>query len=104
MMANPSGSAEKRSSTQESDNKGIGVGYQYVIVYEKQIWPYARNACKNRGGDLASITSIETFKRIVEFLRKEYPGESQFWVGAEKHASGTWKWLSGPDPEIILPW
>lgn len=92
----PKGKEEKRFATQESDIKGMGQSYQYIIINERQIWHYARNACQNRGGDLATITSLTTFNRLLEFLKTAFPDNDYYWVGAEKQdTSSTWKWTSG---------
>jgi hypothetical protein len=89
------GTEEKLFVTQ-SDIKGMGQAYHYLVVNEKQIWHVARSACQNMGGDLATITSLETFNRLLEFLKKSFPNNMHYWVGAEKQdKTSEWTWTSG---------
>ena len=73
----------------------------YALVQEGQPWAQARESCQAMGGDLATMTSISTQRRLMEFVAKRFTRD--FWIGAEGR-QGAWKWVSGEPVSDALKW
>ena len=87
----------------------------YVFVHEKKTWDDARNACKIRGGDLATFPSNEEFDSAITKETRDYAKNAGsgdyrgFWIGGIREPGedykNTWKWLSGePLPHDNKKW
>ncbi|XP_063599614.1 uncharacterized protein LOC134775932 [Penaeus indicus] len=61
-------------------------------------WEAARAGCKERGGDLASLSPPELLEHISRHIDATYPGhiadDYTFWLGGQTVGAG-WKWLNG---------
>ncbi|XP_027227443.2 uncharacterized protein [Penaeus vannamei] len=61
-------------------------------------WEVARAGCKERGGDLVSLSPPELLEHISRYIDATYPGhiadDYTFWVGGQTVGSG-WQWLNG---------
>ncbi|XP_042885628.1 uncharacterized protein LOC122261876 [Penaeus japonicus] len=61
-------------------------------------WEAARKGCRERGGDLVSLTPPELLEVISGHIDFTWPGhiaeDYTFWVGGQKVGSG-WQWLNG---------
>ena len=65
-----------------------GSGFQ--ANHMKMNFSAARNFCLERGGDLASVTSMEESEEIVKVAK------GKMWLGGKRNGqSGTWNWLDG---------
>ena len=65
-----------------------GSGFQ--ANHMKMNFSAARNFCLERGGDLASVTSVEESEDIVKVAK------GKMWLGGKRNGqSGTWNWLDG---------
>ena len=57
---------------------------------EKKNWTEAEEFCKSEEGHLASVTSQEVHKFILEEVGKR---KIKVWIGAtDQESEGTWKW------------
>ena len=64
-----------------------GSGFQ--TNHLKMNFSAARNFCLERGGDLASVTSMEESEEIVKVANR-----GKMWLGGKRNGqSGTWNWL-----------
>ena len=46
--------------------------------------------------DLAKITTVEEQMNLMEYLKKTFPEQQSYWVGAKKFRDdAAWKWASG---------
>jgi hypothetical protein len=70
--------------------------YQVVTTYPGQTWNDARSQAQSLGAgwDLASITTLSENNFIASLLGPGYDRE-EFWIGAERVAGSTFKWVSG---------
>ena len=47
--------------------------------------------------DLAIVRSVEEQKSLMEYLKKTFPEQTHYWIGARKYKDGDapWKWTTG---------
>uniref|UniRef100_A0A3Q2P5Q2 C-type lectin domain-containing protein n=1 Tax=Fundulus heteroclitus TaxID=8078 RepID=A0A3Q2P5Q2_FUNHE len=56
-------------------------------------WNESRDSCKDLGGDLVKIDSIEEQRRVGDLMK--YP-EDMFWIGlTDSQEEGRWLWVDG---------
>jgi hypothetical protein len=56
-------------------------------------WNSAKTFCEKLGGHLATITSVEENKAVLDLLLK---ANKDAWIGAtDKNEEGNWKWVNG---------
>ncbi|MCI9463781.1 MAG: hypothetical protein HFI48_07835 [Lachnospiraceae bacterium] len=73
---------EMRSLLETGDVSSAG--HRYELIVDDVTWKEAYEACKNRGGYLATILSVEELERIEEQIITEGETDTCFWVGANK--------------------
>ncbi|PFX11408.1 C-type lectin domain family 17, member A [Stylophora pistillata] len=64
----------------------------YEFKKEEKTWKDARNACKEKRGDLVSIETVEEWDFIKGVIQKQ--SAKTWFIGLEKRA-GSWTWVSG---------
>jgi len=72
-----------------------GNGHRYEVINKPMTWTKARDECKERGGYLATITSKEEQKFIVDLLSKQGKRRN-YWLGGYREGKN-WKWVTGED-------
>ncbi len=65
--------------------------HRYELITEDLTWEEAQKACKEKGGYLATISSVDEFQRIEEQIVKEEKTNITFWVGG-KHLEEEGLW------------
>ncbi|XP_072319567.1 uncharacterized protein [Eucyclogobius newberryi] len=64
----------------------------YYTSATKKNWKNSRDYCKNKGGDLAVITSQEE----MGFINKLYSSDKEVWIGlSDDGTEGHWTWVDG---------
>lgn len=67
----------------------------YLYNESKLPWTEARDWCRERNGDLASIGDKETNDRLIKIMRKQTQGDvRQSWSGGVR-VDGRWFWTDG---------
>lgn len=56
--------------------------HRYELFVEDVTWDEARSRCEERGGYLATITSVEEYERIQKGIADSGLTDTAFWVGA----------------------
>ena len=65
-------------------------GQCYGVITSSKSWTSAKYNCRNLGGDLAKVNSLEDQTRLIRIRT------GGFWIGGTDEASeGTWKWADG---------
>jgi hypothetical protein len=86
-------------------------GGSYSLCFEPVTWEQARQACQDRGQDLASIHDMHTFEHLtVAFI--ERAGIEMSWIGLnDRNVEGEFVWTDGSPvdfenwgPESPKPW
>ena len=67
-------------------------GHRYLVVDQSMTWTDARRDCEERGGYLATITSSEEQRFIMELLPRS--GRSLYWLGGYRE-NRNWQWVTG---------
>jgi len=79
----------------EEDKKEEMGNHCYYWSTTRRDWRGAEFFCKDKGGHLAAVTSLE----IHNFLMKRVDKDDKytwFWIGgSDKESEGTWKWVDG---------
>ena len=68
-----------------------GSPYRYISHYKRLSWHDARNYCKNRSGDLASIHNMVDQLRVMQQIK--FQGEA--WIGGKRELydnKHVWTW------------
>lgn len=71
--------------------EGTSAKHRYELITGDLTWEEAQEACKEKGGYLATISSVDEFQRIEEQIAKEGKTNVTFWVGG-KHLDGKGLW------------
>lgn len=58
-------------------------GHRYELVTEDLTWTEAQAACKEKGGYLATVTSVEEWERLTEQIEAEGKSNIIFWMGVK---------------------
>jgi hypothetical protein len=70
-----------------------GNGHSYEVINETKRWTDAKLHCESLGGYLATVTSLEEQKFIMELL-SEQGTRSSYWLGGYREG-GRWQWVTG---------
>lgn len=88
----------KKTST-VSESKAPEIIHTYEVIAGDLSWEDAKNACEERGGYLATITSEEEYEKISEMADRS--GLTYLWLGAKLQSdTEEWKqagWITGED-------
>ncbi|XP_041374864.1 perlucin-like protein isoform X2 [Gigantopelta aegis] len=64
-----------------------------------------REFCKDLGGYLAEITSVDENKGIINYLEAKNPTVKSVWLGGTDILhDGTWFWMHSKDPITFSAW
>ncbi|KAK2848430.1 hypothetical protein Q7C36_010112 [Tachysurus vachellii] len=77
----------------------VGLTREYVFINSGYSWRSAVSHCRSYYRDLATITSTEENKRVLQSSVSYY----YIWIGLFMSYSGTWTWSDG-DPAIFRNW
>lgn len=73
-------------------------GHRYEVITRKATWESAKIYCESQGGHLATITSREEEKLILDLL--EDTDVTIAWLGADNYnSSGGFRWVTGEEFE-----
>jgi len=79
--------------TSESTVVFAGNGHKYEVIDKSMKWTEAKEDCEKRGGYLATITSKEEQKFIVDLLSKQGKKDN-YWLGGYRN-KGKFIWVTG---------
>lgn len=89
----------KEETSTVSESKAPEIIHTYEVIAGDLSWEDAKNACEERGGYLATITSEEEYEKISEMADRS--GLTYLWLGAKLQSdTEEWKqagWITGED-------
>lgn len=85
---------------ESQDNASVD-SHRYEIVSQRMTWAEARAACEEKGGYLATVTSEEEYRRILE--QAEASDRTVLWLGAARGSDNSFEWISG-ETFSYAPW
>lgn len=92
-------SESKEETSTVSESKAPQIIHTYEVIAGDLSWEDAKNACEERGGYLATITSEEEYEKIGEMADRS--GLTYLWLGAKLQSdTEEWKqagWITGED-------
>ena len=92
-------SESKEETSTVSESKAPEIIHTYEVIAGDLSWEDAKNACEERGGYLATITSEEEYEKISEMADRS--GLTYLWLGAKLQSdTEEWKqagWITGED-------
>ena len=92
-------SESKEETSTVSESKAPEIIHTYEVIAGDLSWEDAKNACEERGGYLATITSEEEYEKIGEMADRS--GLTYLWLGAKLQSdTEEWKqagWITGED-------
>ena len=92
-------SESKEETSTVSERKAPEIIHTYEVIAGDLSWEDAKNACEERGGYLATITSEEEYEKISEMADRS--GLTYLWLGAKLQSdTEEWKqagWITGED-------
>ena len=68
--------------------------HRYELVIADVTWQEAEKLCTEKGGYLATITTIEEFEKITSQIGQENKENNVFWIGARRVKLGNGRWSS----------
>ena len=71
-------------------------GHRYVLYVENKYgksWTDARDFCKEKGGHLVTITSLEEQEALYE-LAQEKGAKNLYWIGASSQSGTDFEWVT----------
>ncbi|XP_033124933.1 uncharacterized protein LOC117123191, partial [Anneissia japonica] len=83
--------------------------YTVYLLEEKEIWLNLKQICESSGGYLASFTTVDELKSVLEYVRMNYPdglyeiGLSRQ-AGLDRNVDANWKWETGEGFNYSIPW
>ena len=75
----------------------MSANHRYELLVEDITWAKAGEACQEKGGYLATLTSWEEFERVQEQIISEEKTAVTFYVGADWERYQSYRWL---EPEV----
>ena len=78
----------------DSEGRVVFQGHTYQVIDQSLTWEEAKQACAQRGGHLATITS-EMEQEAVAYAISSGTKEAYWLGGTDEMMEGHWKWITG---------